>query len=874
MGRSRPNHERKRPAEKLRASLSRTSIVLTKEHEDLQQSIFLGAKGTSGLRQCLVNRYGSVTAGWLKVFEIPPFDIGGLGRVSFQQFARACCTLKYAGKVKLLWEEIAGDRTDSCATITLQDIDKVAGELLGGFRTLLMEQFGCMLVAWRKGLDVNGTFQLSLPEFVERCKSLGFEKNAAKLFKQLQPSGQYLRLEDIDSRASESLYRGDASMLMSDSWKRGAPQLDEKSASSSIPAQTSATSTFTEDFQNDRIPYPLREDSGQRSGEANSLPVANCNPSETAFQEFKRFLIFKFGSLAIAWQCHLDKEGKGQVSFGNLCLFLKSVAYQGDVRDLWKRLDPHGTGFLTPAALDPGIPEVIKFKQWLCEKYTDLLNAWKTVFDPQRKNPESKGGGRLDEAAFVKGCEHAGWTKGAESLWQTIVPDSRAVPDGFLTLRVFDLPTYETRLQGRRDPNLFPEKSPVIEDFRLLLVRHYGSVVNAWRQALNPKHKDHLAFGEFCAACRRFGYTGSVKRLWMELGCHVTGNLSLRDLDDEASNDIAQFHKKLSNKYGDVWNAWQQCLDPMGSGQTSEQDFLRCCKEVGYKGDPFHLLKLFRPNPGPKGPCGPVTFASLHPAADLLRWHNKSSPQLTKSSAQVSTQSEADAAEQLTRIGSSITQSSQAPVASEIHRCLSARCGSIVAAWRHILDPSSRGAISFGELCYHLRREGFHGYFRALWEQLDPENRGYATLADFDPEVDAELCNFRNILLERFPNLSAAWSEALEPAGGWHLTQKEFISRCEPLGVNAAHAKRLFHWFLPDPFTVGRHDVTQSDIAEVLLLGIPKTDRLRIWGCTTLPGSNAQVPMPEALEPGTRLPSITAPRGLARPRSFPSFLIS
>merc|ERR1719359_780479 len=55
-------------------------------------------------------------------------------------------------------------------------------------------------------------------------------------------------------------------------------------------------------------------------------------------EEFKRLLIRKYGSIAMAWKYALDLSGDGKLSFSEFCHACRNNDYQGNLRDLWKIL--------------------------------------------------------------------------------------------------------------------------------------------------------------------------------------------------------------------------------------------------------------------------------------------------------------------------------------------------------------------------------------------------------------------------------------------------------------------------------------------------------------------------------------------------------
>merc|ERR1719191_699984 len=100
-----------------------------------------------------------------------------------------------------------------------------------------------------------------------------------------------------------------------------------------------------------------------------------------------------------------------------------------------------------------------------------------------------------------------------------------------------------------------------LDAFRQLLERRFGSVVKAWRKALDSDGNGILSFGEFATACRTVGYLGNVKKLWADLDTDGGGSISLKELDPKAEEAILSFKELLLAKYGNLTVAWYYGLD-------------------------------------------------------------------------------------------------------------------------------------------------------------------------------------------------------------------------------------------------------------------------------------------------------------------------
>lgn len=160
-------------------------------------------KSLDGFKRLLIQKFGSLYAGWRKGLDQ---DQNGL--VTKDDFAKGCRAIGFMGNANSLWKFLD---EDSDGIVTLKELDTEVGDAIGGFETLVCEKYGSMIEGWKKALDADGNGRLDKEEFVERVKKLGYEGNAAKLFKFLQPEAgrKFITLDDLGTREAAALRRGD-----------------------------------------------------------------------------------------------------------------------------------------------------------------------------------------------------------------------------------------------------------------------------------------------------------------------------------------------------------------------------------------------------------------------------------------------------------------------------------------------------------------------------------------------------------------------------------------------------------------------------------------------------------------------------------------
>merc|ERR1719498_738519 len=100
--------------------------------------------------------------------------------------------------------------------------------------------------------------------------------------------------------------------------------------------------------------------------------------------------------------------------------------------------------------------------------------------------------------------------------------------------------------------------------------------------------------------------------------------------------------------------------------------------------------------------------------------------------------------------------------------------GTITSAWKHGLDVHGNGRVPFGEFCAAMRRLGFSGNTRRIFNELDVRQSGAITLMDFDAEAHQLLVDFRKVLLEKFGSYIKAW-QALDSNRNGVLEEHELV---------------------------------------------------------------------------------------------------
>eukprot|EP00747_Dinoflagellata_sp_TGD_P108845 gnl/TRDRNA2_/TRDRNA2_170538_c1_seq1.p1 gnl/TRDRNA2_/TRDRNA2_170538_c1~~gnl/TRDRNA2_/TRDRNA2_170538_c1_seq1.p1 ORF type:complete len:954 (+),score=191.39 gnl/TRDRNA2_/TRDRNA2_170538_c1_seq1:1-2862(+) len=353
---------------------------------------------------------------------------------------------------------------------------------------------------------------------------------------------------------------------------------------------------------------------------------------------FKEALRVRCGSLLGAWRGSLDLDGNGRISVGEFSVALNRLGMHGNIKGLWKGLDPDNRGFIEFKDLDPETDAMLQeFRQKFNAAYGNMLLAW-------MKGLDSVGSGCVDEPVFVKACEKVGCSFDTRKLFKSLQPEAGR---RFISLQDIDTPAYNAlsrgdfRMISEEGVGDVPHKKPLEmtfherneagffwqvrkawdaaqrddfkkacrmagyakesfneEDFLHLCIRKYGTIMNAWRQCLDADGNGKLTFGEFAQACRYLGYAGDIKKLWKSLDDDNSGSISIRELDSQADDMIKAFLSLLQEKFGDMETAWRRGFGKDPHDSIDEGALKEACDLMGYPYDAHKLFKNLQPMPG------------------------------------------------------------------------------------------------------------------------------------------------------------------------------------------------------------------------------------------------------------------------------------
>lgn len=148
----------------------------------------LAADPLEDFRRVLIAKYGSPFAAWRKALDL---DCNGVATQA--DFSEACRRMGMKGT--RLWKEID---VHSKGQITLQEFHAETAAGLSELEQRLRERFRHPREGWRSIFDKTGQKRCDRKAFIEGCKELGVQADAARLFQLLVELGRsFLTYDDI-----------------------------------------------------------------------------------------------------------------------------------------------------------------------------------------------------------------------------------------------------------------------------------------------------------------------------------------------------------------------------------------------------------------------------------------------------------------------------------------------------------------------------------------------------------------------------------------------------------------------------------------------------------------------------------------------------
>merc|ERR1719284_1475099 len=94
-------------------------------------------------------------------------------------------------------------------------------------------------------------------------------------------------------------------------------------------------------------------------------------------EQFQKYLRRMCGNLVRAWRLKLDLDGNGVITYNEFGPAVRSLGYEGSIKELWQALDEDDGGAITLNELDHRTAAVVEdFKVHLMNNSPTAQSAW------------------------------------------------------------------------------------------------------------------------------------------------------------------------------------------------------------------------------------------------------------------------------------------------------------------------------------------------------------------------------------------------------------------------------------------------------------------------------------------------------------------
>merc|ERR1719506_972221 len=110
------------------------------------------------------------------------------------------------------------------------------------------------------------------------------------------------------------------------------------------------------------------------------------------------------------------------------------------------------------------------------------------------------------------------------------------------------------------------------------------------------------------------------------------------------------------------------------------------------------------------------------------------------------------------------------------------RYGNLLRAWKLELDKNNTGKLSFVGFCNTCRDIGFAGPLKKLWKEMDDDDSGFITCAEWAPEAWTLQESFMKHLRSTHEgSLIKAWIQTLDSGKSGQCGKQQFIDALKKL---------------------------------------------------------------------------------------------
>jgi Ca2+-binding EF-hand superfamily protein len=427
---------------------------------------------------------------------------------------------------------------DGSGEISLAEIDPDSSRLWSKFRTWCAEQFvdvGVML----KSLGGKSAFQageLSYTEFKDGLARLGWEND--------QPGEDEILTKALDKNNVGKIPEAQLSFLT----------IERKRIHRKEAARQEA------------LKYVVRAN-----------PEDDPTNIRRARTKFKRFLKRKFGNYIRAWRSVLSPSGSmnlQKVAFLKAC---SSCGYNENLKLLWKAFDKDDSGSISIDELDLQSAELLAhFKNFIKARFGKSAHAFRAI--------DMDGSRRISYAEFAKALQTMEFAKALQA---------QLLFDGLDRYNRKTLVEEDLRFLDDWKPLPFltaKENPQAAAELKEMLRQASRTYLKGWRRFLDSSMKNQCNWQEFENGCKKLGFQGDCPGAWRSLDPHLTGVITLLQIDPKTSKVFYDFRLWAEGEFGSIRSAFG-VFDDDGSHEVNFKEFVKCCNVYGFDGDSHQIFR-------------------------------------------------------------------------------------------------------------------------------------------------------------------------------------------------------------------------------------------------------------------------------------------
>lgn len=422
---------------------------------------------------------------------------------------------------------------------------------------------------------------------------------------------------------------------------------------------------------------------------------------------------------------------------------------------------------------DLGAFDLDGFKKLLIARYGNIVSAWRIGIDIDNN-------GAVSWQEFCTACHNVKFRGPIKTCWDALTQGREAL-----------------RLQ-----DLDPASDELIKTFCDRIASTSGNLREVWRSLTESRRGKRIDLDNFSEVCENLRFTTKeAKKLFRYLDVSGDGALTEDEVEFLAVWDVKHQGKRRSKLKKHAYSTSQDDQAPPGLPFDHQPPATKAPRER-FEGKEAETVTRFWSWVEPRWRR---IQECLH-AKGLLVWEDFRSVMHelgyrgnarilydlinTDNDGQISQKEllEFERAVQRTfDLGACTLEAFQ--------QLLAKRYGCCTRAFRTHFGGEEHGKIFWRHWCTGCTRVAYQGSCKHLWEQLDPQDRGYIELRAVDPQAYMDLSEFAAALLGTYGTPEDAWRWCFDLCRSHRVTQEAFDAICDELGFAGFNGKRRLSLF-------------------------------------------------------------------------------